>query len=114
VRLNCPRCARPVRPEAELLARSGIDKAIAHTARFRRGPGCVHCRGSGYKGRRAIAETLAMSDRLRDLLGERAPLSQVKAMAREQGFISLREAAVASAIRGETTLEEINRVTPVE
>jgi len=114
VRLNCPRCARPARPDPELLARSGIDKSAAHTARFRHGPGCVHCRGSGYKGRRAIAETLAMSDRLRDALAERAPLSQVKALAREGGFVSLREAAVAAAISGETTLEEINRVTPVE
>jgi general secretion pathway protein E len=114
VRLNCSRCATPYRPPADLLARSGVDKRAAYTARFRRGLGCTHCRGTGYKGRRAIAETLAMSDRMRDLLGERAPISQIKAEARETGFVGLREAALNAAMSGDTTLEEINRVTPVE
>jgi general secretion pathway protein E len=114
VRVNCPRCSTPYRPPPELLTRSGIDKRAAYTARFRRGLGCAHCRGTGYKGRRAVAETLSMSDRLRDLLAERAPLSQIKTEAREHGFVSLREAAVAAAMSGDTTLEEINRVTPVE
>src|SRR6266403_182833 len=114
VRLNCSRCATPYRPPADLLARSGVDKRAAYTARFRRGLGCTHCRGTGYKGRRAIAETLAMSDRMRDLLGERAPISQIKAEARETGFVGLREAAQNAAMSGDTTLEEINRVTPVE
>jgi general secretion pathway protein E len=114
VRLNCPRCATPYRPPAELLARSGVDKRAAYTARFRRGLGCTHCRGTGYKGRRAIAETLAMSDRMRDLLGSRAPISQIKGEARETGFVGLREAALNAAMSGDTTLEEINRATPVE
>src|SRR6266851_1115552 len=104
VRLNCSRCATPYRPPADLLARSGVDKRAAYTARFRRGLGCAHCRGSGYKGRRAIAETLGMSDRMRDLLGERAPISQIKAEARETGFVGLREAALNAAMSGDTTL----------
>jgi len=114
VRINCPRCATPYRPTAEILTRSRIDQRAAYTAKFRRGIGCAHCRGTGYKGRRAIAETLGMSDRLRDLLAERAPLSQIKAEARENGYVALREAAITSAMAGDTTLEEINRVTPVE
>ncbi|HEV3020170.1 MAG TPA: GspE/PulE family protein [Burkholderiaceae bacterium] len=114
VRLNCARCATPYRPPADLLARSGVDKRAAYTARFRRGLGCTHCRGTGYKGRRAIAETLGMSDRMRDLLGSRAPISQIKAEARETGFVGLREAALNAAMSGDTTLEEINRATPVE
>jgi len=43
VRLNCSRCATPYRPPADLLARSGVDKRAAYTARFRRGLGCTHC-----------------------------------------------------------------------
>jgi general secretion pathway protein E len=113
VRINCPRCATPYRPDAELLRRSGIAPQVANTGRFRHGAGCAHCRGTGYKGRRAIAEMLSMSDRLRDLMAERAPLSQIKAEARENGFQGLREAAVASVLAGNTTLEEINRVTPI-
>jgi len=114
VRLVCPHCATPEEPPPGLLERSGIPPAAAVGANLRSGPGCTHCRGTGYKGRRAIAETLAMSDRLRDLLGSRAPISQIKAEARASGFIGLRQAAVQAALSGETTLEEINRATPVD
>jgi general secretion pathway protein E len=55
-----------------------------------------------------------MNDTLRDQLVQRAPLSQIRQSARDSGFTSLRDAAVALALAGETTLEEINRVTPVE
>ena len=114
MRINCPRCATPYRPAPDVLLRSRIDQRAAHTAKFRRGIGCAHCRGTGYKGRRAIAEVLGMTDRLRDMLAERAPVSQVKIEARQNGYLALRDAAVASAMAGDTTLEEINRVTPVE
>ena len=114
MRINCPRCSTPYRPAAEVLLRSRIDQRAAYTAKFRRGIGCAHCRGTGYKGRRAIAEVLGMTDKLRDMLAERAPVSQVKAEARQNGYLALRDAAVASAMAGDTTLEEINRVTPVE
>jgi general secretion pathway protein E len=83
-------------------------------ARFRHGLGCAVCRGSGFKGREAIAETLQLTDALRDLLAERAPLSKIKSAAIDTGYRSLREAAVAAVLSGDTTVEEINRVTPVE
>jgi general secretion pathway protein E len=117
VRLSCTQCAEPVTPTDELLTRSGLTGARAgllHTAVFKRGIGCSHCRGSGYKGREAIAETLPMDDALREALVQRVPLPQIKQNARAQGFQSLRDAAVNLALKGRTTLEEINRVTPVE
>ena len=83
----------------------------AEAANFQHGVGCAHCRGTGFKGRKAIAEKLPLTDTLRDLLSERAPLARIKQAARESGYRSLREAAVAAALAGETTLEEINRVT---
>jgi general secretion pathway protein E len=83
-------------------------------ATFRAGLGCAHCRGTGYKGRKAIAEMLRMSDTLRDHMVQQAPLSVIRQSARAEGFQSLRDAAVALACDGATTLEEINRVTPVE
>jgi general secretion pathway protein E len=109
VRLNCVHCTTRYAPDPAEVARSGIDEAAQ--AGFARGLGCAHCRGSGYKGRKAVAETLAMTDALRDLLAERAPLSRIKAAARDAGYRSLRDAAIAAALAGETTLEEINRVT---
>ncbi len=114
LRMNCPQCATPVSESTNLIQRSGLSPESVSTAIFRRGLGCAHCRGTGYKGRRAIAETLPMTDALRELLVQRAPLSQIRQSARESGFTSLRDAAIALALRGETTLEEINRVTPVE
>jgi general secretion pathway protein E len=114
VRLNCPQCRTPTTPEPELLRRSGLQDRPLAAARFHRGLGCAHCRGTGYKGRHAIAETLPMNDVLREQLVQRAPLSQIRQTARENHFVSLREAAIALAMSGATTLEEINRVTPVE
>ena len=114
LRMNCPHCLAAAEVSDDLVARSGLTAQHAAGARWRRGLGCAHCRGSGYKGRRAIAETLPMTDQLRDQLVQRAPLSQIRSSARASGFTSLRDAAVAAALTGETTLEEINRVTPVE
>ena len=93
--------------------RARRSRCQGNEAGVQRGLGCAHCRGTGYKGRKAIAETLELTDTLRDLLAERASLTRIKAAAREVGFQSLREAAVAAAVAGDTTLEEINRVTPV-
>jgi general secretion pathway protein E len=113
VRLTCTQCAKRYSPEASELERSKITVPKGMKPSFMRGLGCAHCRGTGYKGRKAIAETLELTDTLRDLLAERASLSRIKAAAHEVGFQSLREAAVAAAVAGVTTLEEINRVTPV-
>jgi general secretion pathway protein E len=78
---------------------------------FHRGRGCGECRGTGYRGRRAVAEILALDDRLRTLIAQRAPLVDIKAEARRQGMRSLREAALQLAREGQTTLEEVARVT---
>jgi general secretion pathway protein E len=114
LRMTCTNCAVARDVGADLLRRSGLSNEVAASAAFKHGMGCAHCRGTGYKGRRAIAETLPMSDTLRDQLVQRAPLSVIRRSARDGGFTSLRDAAVALACSGETTLEEINRVTPVE
>jgi general secretion pathway protein E len=114
LRMTCPHCAEPCVPEPDLLRRSGLGEAAIEGSTFRRGLGCANCRGTGYKGRLAIAETLPMSDALREQLVQRASLSQIRQTARQGGFTSLRDAAVALARQGETTVEEINRVTPVE
>lgn len=114
LRMNCPQCAVPIDAPKEILHRSGLHIDAISGATFKQGLGCAHCRGTGYRGRRAVAETLPMSDALRDQLVQRAPLSQIRQTARNSGFVSLRDAAVALALKGDTTLEEINRVTPVE
>ena len=76
-----------------------------------KGKGCGECRGTGFKGRRAIGELLVMNDELRELIIARAPVRRLKEAARAAGSVTLREAAQALVAGGETTLEEINRVT---
>jgi len=75
------------------------------------GKGCAECRGTGFKGRKAIGELLVLNDELRELIVARAPVRKLKETARAAGTIPLRDAALAMVEAGETTLEEINRVT---
>jgi general secretion pathway protein E len=76
-----------------------------------KGKGCPECRGTGFKGRKAIGELLVMNDELRELIVARTPARKLKEAARAAGTIPLRDAALALVEAGETTLEEINRVT---
>jgi general secretion pathway protein E len=76
-----------------------------------RSSGCNECRGTGYRGRKAIGELLVLNDDLRELIIARAPVKKLKEAARAAGTLSLREAAMRLVDNGETSLEEINRVT---
>ncbi|MEW5789121.1 MAG: GspE/PulE family protein [Pseudomonadota bacterium] len=109
VRINCPHCSEPYVPSAQVLADSGLDSAEGFD--LRAGRGCAQCRGTGYKGRKAIAEMLLLTDEIRELIVARAPIRALKEAAFRSGVKTLREVAVGLARRGETTLEEINRVT---
>ena len=110
VRVNCPDCRRPVQPDAQLLADSGLEQETAHY-HFMAGQGCGTCRGTGFKGRKAIAEFLVLNDELREMIVSNAPIRQIKEASRKGGTRFLREAALDLVRTGETTLEEINRVT---
>ena len=109
MRVNCKHCAQSVEPSRELLNRLGVQTSSAH--RFRAGAGCASCRGTGYKGRQAVAELLILDDELRDLIASRAPMGSVKQFARERGMQTLRGAAAAFVCQGFSTLEELERVT---
>jgi general secretion pathway protein E len=111
VRQNCPHCAQPCAPDAQLLADSGITPQAAVSFDFRMGTGCGHCRGTGFKGRKAIAELLCLNDEMRELIAAGEPVRRVKEAARKHGTRLLREGALDLVRRGETTLQEINRVT---
>ncbi len=111
VRLICPHCAEAHTPSPELLHESGISDAESSLYRFRIGRGCRECRGSGYKGRKAIAELMILNDELRELITTRASIRHLKEAAHRAGTRLLREAALDAVRQGKTTLEEINRVT---
>jgi len=113
VRQVCTSCSAPEIPSAERLADTPLPAETAGWT-FMRGIGCAHCRGTGYRGRRAIAQTLAMDVELRSLIAERATPAVLRAAARARGLRTLRDAALALVANGVTTLEEANRVTAAE
>lgn len=114
VRLICLNCAAEMIPSQEELSVSGMAAVNLADFRFMHGSGCVECRGTGYKGRRALAEVLMITDEMRELMLQQAPVSQLKKLARHQGMSFLREQAVDAVRAGQTTLQEINRVTVLE
>jgi general secretion pathway protein E len=111
VRLNCPHCAAAATPSAEELEASGLARKAVAGWSFSTGRGCGQCRGTGYKGRQAIAEIMTLDDGLREMIVARAPIRQLKDAARANGTRFLREAALDLVRTGLTDLEEINRVT---
>ena len=114
VRLICEGCKRPIKATREQLLDSSLDPDRYGDYTFYEGRGCIDCNGTGYRGRTAIAELLDMSDRIRDMILNRKPGSDIKRAAKEEGMTFLREAALAKVFAGKTTLHEINKVTFVE
>src|SRR6202163_1741238 len=114
VRTICHHCKRPVSVARALLEESRLDPALASTHTFYEGLGCIECGGTGYKGRTAICELLDLSDRIREMILEKRPTSEIKKQARDEGMRFLRESAVERVLEGSTTLREINKVTFVE
>jgi len=111
VRVLCRECAVADKPDDLALRESRIAERDLSCYRFMRGRGCAHCRGTGYRGRKAIGELLVMNDDLRELIVARAPVRKLKEAAAERGTVPLRESALDLVQAGETTLDEINRVT---
>jgi len=114
VRLICKSCKRPVKATRRQLIESGLDPDQFGDWTFYEGKGCIDCNGTGYRGRTAIAELLNMSDRIRQMILERKPGSDIKRAAREEGMTFLREAALAKVFYGKSTLHEVNKVTFVD
>lgn len=108
VRILCLDCAEDDTPDADMLAVSGISDPGGFN--FRVGRGCMHCRGTGFKGRKAVAEVLMLDDELREMIVTREPVRRIKEAACRKGTRLLREAGLDLVRRGETSLQELNRV----
>jgi general secretion pathway protein E len=111
IRMNCPHCAKQYDPDPAELASVHLTRSEAAEYVFMRGVGCGDCRGTGYKGRRSIAEILTLNDEIRELIVDKQPIRRIKAAAAANGTRSLRLAALDLVRRGATTIEEIKRVT---
>lgn len=111
IRSICPHCAEDYQPDNQLLADSGISQEMAIGMKFKEAKGCGHCRGTGYRGRKAVAELLILNDELREMIVAREPIRKLKEAAKRSGMRTIREAALEAVGNGLTTLQEINRVT---
>ncbi|HEV2489915.1 MAG TPA: GspE/PulE family protein [Candidatus Acidoferrales bacterium] len=114
VRIICPNCKRRVTQTASLLEESGLNPKEWSSVPLYEGTGCLECSGSGFHGRTAICELLDLSDRIREMIIDKRPTSEIKRVAKEEGMQFLRESGLARVRAGITTLREINKVTFIE
>src|ERR1700681_347798 len=114
VRVICPHCKAPVKYDDAYLVESGLNLVDWGDVTFYEGSGCFECGGTGFRGRSAIHELLDLSERIREMILNRRPASEIRRAAREEGMTFLRESALEKARTGVTTLKEINKVTFIE
>ncbi|MFH1784461.1 MAG: type IV-A pilus assembly ATPase PilB [bacterium] len=113
VRMICEHCKEPYDAPANALQDLGfsLDDKKSEKVTLYRGKGCDHCSNTGYRGRKACYEVMALGEEIRELVLERASTYAIKQKAMEKGMITLREAAIKKVLKGETTIEEMMRIT---
>lgn len=112
MRRVCKKCAEPYTPTPELLEELGIEEN-AKDLTFYRAKGCDACNNTGYRGRMAVMEALEVDDDIRELIIKRAPEIEIRKVAIEKGMVPLRRNALAKVLKGESTVEELGRITGI-
>lgn len=108
VRKLCPKCKKPYKPSPDELRAVGLEpQDLEGKTVYKKGDGCEVCRGSGYKGREGIYEVMLITPEIREMILNRRPIAEIREKAREQGMLTLREAAMLKFLRGITSLEEV-------
>jgi general secretion pathway protein E len=112
VRRVCEGCRRTVHPSGEALAEIGLNPAsVAGRTIYAGGAGCDACKQTGYRGRTGIHELFVLADEVRQLIMRNADATAIRRVATTEGMATLREDGAAKVLAGETTIEEILRVT---
>jgi len=111
IRCICPACKEEYRPATEKIKEAGLSDEEIKGKKFYRGRGCPQCNESGYKGRSGIFELLVLDEGLRSLIVERAPVSELRALAIKNGMRTLREDGLLKVFSGKTTLDELITIT---
>ncbi len=109
VRKVCQQCRQNYVPPPDIVAQLGLSQNGEIS--LVRGGGCQACRGVGYKGRMAIYEHMAVTDKIRAQIISRVPSTVIRTDLVKDGFVGLREDGIAKAIMGLTTVEEVLRVS---
>ncbi len=111
LRRICSGCKEPTEVNPQALIELGFKPEEAETMTVYHGKGCPTCSGSGYKGRVALYEVMPISDRIRDLILQGASTNEIKNAAVEGGMYTLRRSGLEKVKMGQTTIEEVVRVT---
>jgi type IV pilus assembly protein PilB len=111
LRKLCPKCRDLTKPTVEQLSELGLEKKAKHE--FYAPKGCSLCNRFGYKGRTAVYEVLPIHNGLSEMIARNVTANELRQHAQTEGLLSLRQAAVEKAERGETSLEEVIRETAV-
>lgn len=107
----CSQCKEEEKVPSQALIRVGFSEEESKTITCVRGKGCSTCNNSGYKGRIALYEVMAISDELRELILEGASANEIKKAAVRLGMKTLRMSGLTKVKEGVTSIEEVLRVT---
>jgi general secretion pathway protein E len=112
VRMVCPTCRDPYSPTPAELARIGVRPETVKGPLYRPAAnGCRACRSTGYRGRTAIQELMLMDDEVRSLVMQKADAATIRRACTARGMTLLRQNGAQRILLGETTVEELLRVT---
>jgi general secretion pathway protein E len=112
LRRVCPSCREPYRPPVEEMRQLGVSADDLEGRQvYRPGPGCPDCKQTGYRGRLGIHELLIVDDEVRNLTMKAADSGSIRRVAAAKGMNSLREDGAEKVLSGQTTIEEVLRVT---
>jgi general secretion pathway protein E len=113
VRVLCKTCREPAEPDPAMLREIGLTAEQWNQPEHRlyRAKGCQACHDTGYRGRTGIYEMLVMDESIRTLVMQQANASTIKNAALQHGMQTLMYDGARKVLRGETTAEEVLRVT---
>src|SRR5262249_19311451 len=114
VRKVCPKCRDLFGPPAHILNGIGLRPEIIKKANFMKGKGCNHCNKTGYRGRMGIFELMTMTAQVREMTFKGDSTLNIRRVARKQGMRTLFEDGIIKVLKGQTTLEEVLRITQRE
>lgn len=111
VRKICTHCKEPFEMDKKELSSVGLELKKGGTMKLYRGKGCLKCRGTGYMGRTGIFEVMPFTEPIKELTTSETDQETLRALAVQEGMVTLRENAVKKLLEGDTTYQEVLRVT---
>jgi len=111
LRKICPYCTETFEISSEELMAMGIETGKEGMIELTRGRGCVRCRGTGYLGRFGIFEVLPVTETIKDLIAEKGNADMIRETACKEDMVTLRENAIKKMLNGDTTHQEVVKVT---